>query len=69
MRQYGPAMYLEMFGREYGWILYREVRMSIRNESNILLRRPLCTFRESPIPILSYPILCWIFCLLTKMID
>jgi hypothetical protein len=42
MRQYGPAMYLEMFGREYGWILYREVRMSIRNESNILLRRPLC---------------------------
>ena len=44
MRQYGPAMYLEMFGREYGWILYREVRMSIRNESNILLRRPLCTF-------------------------
>ena len=44
MRQYGPAMYLEMFGREYGWILYREVRMSIRKESNILLRRPLCTY-------------------------
>ena len=52
MRQYGPAMYLEMFGREYGWILYREVRMSIRNESNILLRRPLCTFRI-PIPQLT----------------
>jgi hypothetical protein len=44
MRQYGPAMYLEMFGREYGWILYREVRLCIRNESNILLRRPLCKF-------------------------
>ena len=44
VRQYGPAMYLEMFGREYGWILYREVRMSIRKESNILLRRPLCTY-------------------------
>ncbi|KAM0692192.1 hypothetical protein Q7P36_008393 [Cladosporium allicinum] len=43
VRQYGPAMYLEMFGREYGWILYREVRMSIRKESNILLRRPLYT--------------------------
>jgi hypothetical protein len=42
MRQYGPAMYLQMFGREYGWILYREVRMRIRNESNLMLRRPLC---------------------------
>jgi len=49
MRQYGPAMYLEMFGREYGWILYREVRMSIRNESNILLRRPLCKFFIPPL--------------------
>jgi hypothetical protein len=49
MRQYGPAMYLEMFGREYGWILYREVRMSIRNESNILLRRPLCTSEQTPL--------------------
>jgi len=43
MRQYGPAMYLELFGREYGWILYREVRMSIRKETNFLVRRPLCT--------------------------
>jgi hypothetical protein len=51
MKQYGPAMYLEMFGREYGWILYRETRMSIHNESNVLLRRPLCTFRKSPVPI------------------
>ena len=42
MRQYGPAMYLEMFGREYGWILYREVKMSIRKETNFFVRRPLC---------------------------
>jgi hypothetical protein len=32
MRGYDPAMYLEIFGAEYGWIIYREVKLRIHEE-------------------------------------
>jgi hypothetical protein len=41
LRQYGAIMYLHLFGREYGWILYREVKMSVRKEKRLLTRYPL----------------------------
>jgi hypothetical protein len=44
LRQYGAAMYLDIFGREHGWILFREVKMSVRRERRLLTRYPL---RES----------------------
>ena len=27
LRNYSPAMYLDIFGREDGWVIYREVRL------------------------------------------
>lgn len=41
MRQYGTVMYLDLFGREYGWILYREVKMAVRKEKRLITRYPL----------------------------
>lgn len=41
LRQYGAIMYLHLFGREYGWILYREVKVSVRKERRLLARYPL----------------------------
>jgi hypothetical protein len=41
LRQYGAAMYLDIFGREHGWILFREVKMSVRRERRLLTRYPL----------------------------
>jgi hypothetical protein len=32
MRSYDPAMYLDIFGCEDGWIVYREVRLCIHEE-------------------------------------
>jgi hypothetical protein len=32
MRGYDPAMYLELFGPEYGWIIYRDVKLRIHEE-------------------------------------
>lgn len=32
MRSYDPAMYLDIFGCEDGWIIYREVRLRIHEE-------------------------------------
>lgn len=58
MRQYGPAMYLDMFGREYGWIMYREVKLGVRGERFWVVRRPLCElsfFFDIPFPFLSFP--------------
>jgi hypothetical protein len=44
LRQYGAAMYLDIFGREHGWVLYREVKMSVRKERRLLTRYPLRKF-------------------------
>jgi hypothetical protein len=32
MRNYDPAMYLEIFGAEYGWMIYKEVNLRINEE-------------------------------------
>jgi hypothetical protein len=34
LRSYTPSMYLDIFGREDGWIIYREVKLSIYCEQN-----------------------------------
>lgn len=44
LRQYGAAMYLDLFGLEHGWILYREVKMSVRKEKRLITRYPLREF-------------------------
>lgn len=41
LRQYGAIMYLDLFGPEYGWILYREVKMGVRKEKRLITRYPL----------------------------
>ena len=41
LRQYGAVMYLDIFEREYGWILYREVKMAVRKEKRLITRYPL----------------------------
>ena len=42
LRQYGAIMYLNLFGSEYGWVLYREVKTRLRNEKRLITRYPLC---------------------------
>lgn len=32
MRSYDPSIYFEIFGAEYGWILYREIKLRIHEE-------------------------------------
>jgi hypothetical protein len=32
MRSYDPAMYLDIFGCQDGWVIYREVRLRIHEE-------------------------------------
>ena len=32
MRSYDPSIYFEVFGAEYGWILYREIKLRIHEE-------------------------------------
>jgi hypothetical protein len=39
LRSYTPSMYLDLFGREDGWIIYREVKLSIYCEQNKSSRR------------------------------
>ena len=39
LRSYTPSMYLDIFGREDGWIVYREVKLSIYCEQNKSSRR------------------------------
>jgi hypothetical protein len=41
LRQYGAIMYLDLFGSEYGWILYREVKTRVRKEKRLITRYPL----------------------------
>ena len=41
LRQYGAVMYLDLFGSEYGWILYREVKIGVRKEKRLITRYPL----------------------------
>ena len=35
-------MYLNLFGSEYGWVLYREVKTRLRKEKRLITRYPLC---------------------------
>lgn len=32
MRAYDPSMYLDIFGAEYGWIIYRDVKLRVHEE-------------------------------------
>lgn len=32
MGSYDPSIYFEIFGAEYGWILYREIKLSIHED-------------------------------------
>jgi hypothetical protein len=32
MRAYDPSMYIDVFGAEYGWIIYRDVKLRIHEE-------------------------------------
>lgn len=32
LRSYSPSMYLDIFGREDGWVIYREVKLAIEHE-------------------------------------
>ena len=32
LRSYSPAMYFEIFGKEDGWIAYREVHLALHRE-------------------------------------
>jgi hypothetical protein len=32
MRSYDPSIYFEVFGAEYGWILYRDIKLRIHEE-------------------------------------
>lgn len=32
LRSYSPAMYLDIFGREDGWVIYTEVRLAIMEQ-------------------------------------
>ena len=41
LRQYGAIMYLDLFGLEHGWILYREVKIGVRKEKRLITRYPL----------------------------
>ena len=34
LHSYSPSMYLDIFGREDGWIIYREVKLCIYREQN-----------------------------------
>jgi hypothetical protein len=34
LRSYPPTMFFEIFGKEDGWIVYREVKMALHNERN-----------------------------------
>jgi hypothetical protein len=47
LRSYPPAMYFEIFGKEDGWIIYREVRMALHNEKNKGIWYRYCTCEYS----------------------
>lgn len=32
LRSYSPSMYLDIFGREDGWVIYREVKLGVEEE-------------------------------------
>ena len=34
LRSYSPAMYFEIFGKEDGWIVYREVHLALHREES-----------------------------------
>lgn len=35
LRSYTPQMYLSIFGREYGWMLYREINLEIHRTTKV----------------------------------
>jgi len=39
LRSYSPAMYLDIFGREDGWVIYREVRLLILEKERTFVQR------------------------------
>lgn len=41
LRRYGPAMFVEIFGREWGWVLCWEVGLEARREKLLVVRYPL----------------------------
>lgn len=47
LRSYPPAMYFEIFGKEDGWITYREVKMALHNEKNKGIWYRYCTCEYS----------------------
>ena len=38
MGSYDPTIYFEIFGAEYGWILYREIKLRIHADNSIKIR-------------------------------
>lgn len=39
LRSYSPAMYLDIFGREDGWLIYREVRLLILDKERSFFQK------------------------------
>jgi hypothetical protein len=39
LRSYSPAMYLDIFGREDGWVIYQEVRLLMLDKKRDLVQR------------------------------
>lgn len=44
LRRYGPAMFVEIFGREWGWVLCWEIGLEARSEKLLVVRYPLREF-------------------------
>ncbi|KAM0716074.1 hypothetical protein Q7P37_008588 [Cladosporium fusiforme] len=41
LRQYNPTMFFQVFGREDGWILYREVKVGLWREKRFVVRHKM----------------------------
>lgn len=42
LRSYSPAMYFEIFGKEDGWIVYREAHLALHREEQRFLGQIRC---------------------------
>ncbi|KAI7570913.1 hypothetical protein KC343_g1319 [Hortaea werneckii] len=47
LRTYSPSMYLELFGSEDGWILYKEVKLMMHAESK---KKPINRYGPGMLP-------------------
>jgi hypothetical protein len=56
LRSYSPSMYLDIFGREDGWIIFREVKLCIyrEQEKKFWNRFGVCTRLPPIYPSLAY---------------